>query len=68
MAYALLVERVVGDVRVAQQSALLAAALGGESQIPTVESAIDELDSLLAAEPKQLSDEQRELRRVLGVR
>ena len=68
MVYALLVERAVGDVRVVQQSALLAAAVGGKVEIPSVESAIADLDELLAAAPKDLSPEQRELRRALGVR
>lgn len=66
--YALLVDDVAADVRVAQQAALTARMFGASVEVPTVDQAVADLDVILNEMPKQMSDEQRELRRVLGVR
>ena len=69
VAYTLLADQVIADLRVEQQTAVMARLLGsGDAPIATISERLAELDAALVAQPKHVDPEQAELRRVLGIR
>lgn len=67
--YAVWVERIVAEVRAAQQTAQMAALFGGEPEWPTLEAAFDDFERLLNEEPDDgIDSDEAMLRRALGLR
>lgn len=68
VAYALLVEQVRGRALVERQIAAGWAAAGARvDELPDPDAAVEQLDVILAAEPRRVDPEQAELARALGV-
>lgn len=65
---ALLIERVMGDVRSDQHAAQMSAMLGGSPEWPTVADRLEQFRQILNAEPVEVDPEDQELREALGLR
>lgn len=67
VAHFLLAERIVGNVRSAQQSAMVCAVLGADVDVPDIGEALAELADRLTAQPDVVTGRVAVLRRALGV-
>jgi hypothetical protein len=63
-----LVERLVSEVRAAQQAVLLSSAMGGKAEVPSLDEHLGAFEAALEAEPARLDVADFELRRALGLR
>ena len=67
-AYALWVDRVVGDFRAEQLGLIVGLCLGAKGELPILDKRLADFDEALAKEPPRLDPEQAELRQALGLR
>ena len=66
--HALWVGRIEADVRVAQQTAALISAMGGEPEWPSLDEQVEAFEAWLVSVPELLDKENLELRQALGLR
>lgn len=68
LAYTLLVDRMIGEIRAEQHLAAVAMAAGGQVEWPVLDERIAAFDAALTAPPAVVDVEKVELRRALGLR